>query len=124
MLKEEFLKLTGLEDISDAEYRGIEQVYEELPDIDKKDFCTMYRNEDFHQLMRWCKQLVCAKASMSAKLEGEINTLARLILLGDVGAARNEVHEILSLRECIMIKVRENVVLSADEIQYIEDYLF
>ena len=58
MLKEEFLKLTGLEDISDAEYRGIEQVYEELPDIDKKDFCTMYRNEDFHQLMRWCKQLV------------------------------------------------------------------
>ena len=29
MLKEEFLKLTGLEDISDAEYRGIEQVAHE-----------------------------------------------------------------------------------------------
>lgn len=67
MLKEEFLKLTGLEDISDAEYRDIEQVYEEIPDIDKKDFCTMYRNEDFHQLMSWCKQKPLCPQNLKVK---------------------------------------------------------
>ena len=126
MLKEEFLEITDLKEIGDDEYRNLEFVYEELGNIDKEEFCTMYRNKDFNQLMRWCTDLVCAKMSLVndlANTKQDANLLARFLLLGDEKNALGKAREILGTKKCILMKAEEGMKLSVDEIQYLKNNL-
>lgn len=126
MLKEEFLNLTGLKKISDDEYRNLELVYEELGNIDKEEFCTMYRNKDFNQLIRWCTDLVYAKMSLANDLDNtkqDANRLASFLLLGDEKNALGKAREILGTKKCILMKAEEGMKLSVDEIQYLKNNL-
>lgn len=44
MTKEEFLKLTGIRQMSDPDYEKVEHAYMSVPDMDKQTFCELYAN--------------------------------------------------------------------------------
>ena len=44
MTKEEFLKLTGIRQMSDPDYEKVEHAYMSVPDMDKQTFCELYVN--------------------------------------------------------------------------------
>ena len=44
MTKEEFLKLTGIREMSDPDYEKVEHAYTSVPNMDKQTFCELYVN--------------------------------------------------------------------------------
>ena len=126
MLKEEFKKLTGIENISDDEYTNIEFLYEELGNLDKQEFCKMYKERDFDKLMQRAIGLACAKRECDnrrAAWKEYAEDMATYATLGETRKAQDRAYEIFDTSKIIKMKLEHGVQLSHDDIEYINDNL-
>lgn len=129
MLKDEFLKLTGISEISNEEYHRIEVVYEELgAKVNKEDFCAMYKSLDFARLFEWCKQLARTKrlvANDRDLWQDYARQAAKDIILGNVEASKDDAYDILSTADAIRLKIANGKtgLLDMTDYEYIKNNL-
>lgn len=124
MLKEEFLKLTGLEEISDEDYKDVEMVYEDLS-LNKEDFCasSVLTNR---QAMDWCIELVRGKRraeAESARLQKDLHTLAVDVVLGYSELAEDEAYDVLGESTVVRVKIANRKELDERDLNYIANNL-
>ena len=67
MTKEEFLKLTGIRQMSDPDYKKVEHAYMSVPDMDKQTFCELYANNQPELLVSVSAMLVSMRQKKSLK---------------------------------------------------------
>lgn len=105
MLKEEFLKLTGIEDIDDIKYQTYEQVYDDLPDMDKQTFCKLLMEALDDRL-----------AAVTARMRSE-EALAKLLAEGIIEGkpSYDKAVNTLGMAETITLKVSKGIKLTDDE---------
>lgn len=124
MLKEEFKNLTGINEISDEEYKRLEVIYEELPDISKEEFCAMYKNLDFSCILKWAVDLAISKRYAEIdrdKWEKSANTIATDVVLEHNDLSKGDAYDILGTSKAIKVKIlnRKPSLLDEQDLKYI-----
>lgn len=126
MLKEEFLKITGLNDIDDSEYREIESVYDNVS-ADKKEFLDAWYGEDedaLDKMQEYCKELSDHlnywRVEAQHKKDAAEN-IATMVILGT--GAEAAACAILGDVEVAKLKLCNDIPLSKHDKQVIIDNL-
>ena len=117
MLKEEFLKLTGMEDIDDIEYQTYEQVYYDLPDMDKQTFCKLLMEKPSKIMEALDDRLAAVTARMRSE-EARAKVLAEGIIEGK--PSYDKAVNTLGMAETITLKVSKGIKLTDDEMDYLQ----
>lgn len=127
MLKQEFLELTGLKEISDEEYAGIEGVYNEL-DCDKEEFCQVWKSSlpaSALPMRRYCVRLadgINRARRETARVKGIAKTLAGDIVVHAANSMR-DAYGALGEAEAIRLKIQYGRELGETDRKYILEHL-
>lgn len=124
MLKKEFLELTHKTDdeVSDEDYQKIESLYNELPGMDKQDFCDLLMN-DVASLLAEAAEAAEENREVQARvkqLEDDKEKLTEGILTYEYTDA---LHTVYGLIGTINMKLDRGLSLDADEIKYVKEHL-
>lgn len=128
MLKQEFEDRTGLY-VTDNEYAKIEELYYSSGDIQKDEFCDLYKTVGDNKLFKVIgEKLLSYQAGWKAARK-DIDDVIELLT---IKAAEHDDDELekraISLNFCgrrntIQIKIDNNIDLSADDLAYIRENL-
>lgn len=118
MLKKEFLELTHKTDneVSDEDYQKIESLYNELPFMDKQDFCDLLIN-DLPSLLAEATETIRIIQARVKQLEDDKGKLTEGILTYECTDA---LHTVYGLMGTIIMKFDRGLSLDADEIKYVK----
>ncbi len=121
MLKKEFLELTHKTDneVSDEDYQKIESLYNELPFMDKQDFCDLLINDLPSLLAEATKRIRIMQAHVK-QLEDDKAKLTEGILTYECTDA---LHTVYGLKGTIKMKLDRGLSLDADETKYVKAHL-
>ena len=121
MLKKEFLELTHKTDneVSDEDYQKIESLYNELPFMDKQDFCDLLIN-DLPSLLAEATVRIRIMQAYVKKLEDDKAKLTEGILTYEYTDA---LHTVYGLKGTIKMKLDRGLSLDADETKYVKAHL-
>ena len=117
MLKEEFLKLTGMDSIDDIEYQTYEQVYDDLPEMDKQTFCKLLMEQPSKIMEALDDRLAAVTAHMRTS-EARAKVLAEGIIEGK--PSYDKAVNTLGMAETITIKVSKGLKLTSEEMNYLQ----
>lgn len=122
MTKEEFLKLTGIREMSDPDYEKVEHAYMSVPNMDKQTFCELYANNQPELLnemalvinnyvrYRDCLYNVTRRCLKSVHDES----------LGPINEALNDIDGVLGSRTMILRKIEFCDYINIDDMRYIK----
>ena len=79
MTKEEFLKLTGIRQMSDEDFEKVNSAYMELPNMDKQEFCKLY-TEDMPRLLGMMARVIISIRRVARKNIDCIDIIAPFLL--------------------------------------------
>lgn len=121
MLKKEFLELTHKTDneVSDEDYQKIESLYNELPGMDKQDFCDLLMNDIPSLLAEATKRIRIMQAHVK-QLEDDKEKLTEGILTYEYADA---LHAVYGLKGTINMKLDRDLSLDAEEAKYVREHL-
>lgn len=121
MLKKEFLELTHKTDneVSDEDYQKIESLYNELPGMDKQDFCDLLIN-DIPSLLAEATGKIRIMQAYVKKLEDDKEKLTEGILTYEYTDA---LHTVYGLKGTIKMKLDRGLSLDAAEAEYVKAHL-
>ena len=121
MLKKEFLELTHKTDneVSDEDYQKIESLYNELPFMDKQDFCDLLIN-DLPSLLAEATECIRIMQAHVKQLEDDKEKLTEGILTYEYTDA---LHTVYGLKGTIKMKLDRGLSLDADETKYVKAHL-
>ncbi len=122
MTKEEFLKLTGIREMSDPDYEKVEHAYMSVPNMDKQTFCELYVNNQPELLnemalvinnyvrYRDCLYDVTRRCLKSVHDES----------LGPINEALNDIEEAIGTRTMLLRKIEFCDYINTDDMRYIK----
>ncbi len=121
MLKKEFLELTHKTDneVSDEDYQKIESLYNELPGMDKQDFCDLLMN-DVASLLAEAAEEIREVQVHAKQLEIDKERLTEGILTYEYTDA---LHAVYGLKGTINMKLDRGLSLDAEEAKYVREHL-
>ena len=121
MLKKEFLELTHKTDneVSDEDYQKIESLYNELPFMDKQDFCDLLIN-DLPSLLAEATESIRIMQAHVKQLEDDKAKLTEGILTYEYTDA---LHTVYGLKGTIKMKLDRGLSLDAAEAEYVKAHL-
>lgn len=121
MLKKEFLELTHKTDneVSDEDYQKIESLYNELPGMDKQDFCDLLMNDVVSLLAEAAEEIREVQAHVK-QLEDDKAKLTEGILTYEYTDA---LHTVYGLKGTIKMKLDRGLSLDAAEAEYVKAHL-
>ena len=121
MLKKEFLELTHKTDneVSDENYQKIESLYNELPGMDKQDFCDLLMNDVASLLAEAAEEIREVQAHVK-QLEDDKEKLTEGILTYEYTDA---LHTVYGLKGTINMKFDRGLSLDAEEAKYVREHL-
>lgn len=121
MLKKEFLELTHKTDneVSDEDYQKIESLYNELPGMDKQDFCDLLIN-DLPSLLAEATESIRIMQAHVKQLEDDKAKLTEGILTYEYTDA---LHTVYGLKGTIKMKLDRGLSLDAAEAEYVKAHL-
>ena len=121
MLKKEFLELTHKTDneVSDEDYQKIESLYNELPGMDKQDFCDLLIN-DLPSLLAEATERIRIMQAHVKQLEDDKEKLTEGILTYEYTDA---LHTVYGLKGTIKMKLDRGLSLDAAEAEYVKAHL-
>ena len=133
MIKNEFLKLTGLNEISDKKYDIIELVYN-LSGLDKQKFCEQFmaqkQNFTFEMIEDYINSITYINNKNNEVFKKYLEKFEELsmIILKHISSIKDQevIEKILQLiidsrSEQIRIKIRNNIELTDEDLKYISD---
>jgi hypothetical protein len=121
MLKKEFLELTHKTDseVNDEDYQKIESLYNELPGMDKQDFCDLLIN-DLPSLLAEATERIRTMQAHVKQLEDDKAKLTEGILTYEYTDA---LHTVYGLKGTIKMKLDRGLSLDAAEAEYVKAHL-
>ncbi len=121
MLKKEFLELTHKTDseVNDEDYQKIESLYNELPGMDKQDFCDLLMN-DVASLLAEAAEEIREVQVHAKQLEIDKERLTEGILTYEYTDA---LHTVYGLKGTINMKLDRGLNLDVDEAKYVNEHL-
>ena len=121
MLKKEFLELTHKTDseVNDEDYQKIESLYNELPGMDKQDFCDLLMNDVASLLAEAAEEIREVQAHVK-QLEDDKEKLTEGILTYEYTDA---LHTVYGLKGTINMKFDRGLSLDAEEAKYVREHL-
>lgn len=129
MTKEEFLKLTGIREMSDPDYDKVNFAYTQLENMDKQTFCELYVNNQPELLHEMAKCLEC-KTKAERNQRECLETVAGHCLrglkekkAGPFYEALAEIQIEIGVRAMILKKIESEDTFSSDERDYIYEHL-
>lgn len=129
MTKEEFLKLTGIREMSTPDYYKVEHAYNQLESMDKQTFCELYVNNQPELLHEMAKCLDC-KTKTERNHRECLETVAGHCLrglkekkAGPFYEALAEIQIEIGVRAMILKKIESEDTFSSDERDYIYEHL-
>lgn len=129
MTKEEFLKLTGIRQMSDPDYEKVEHAYMSVPDMDKQTFCELYVNNQ-PELLSTMANVLERKTREERNHMECLETVAGHCLRGLKEKKAGPFYEALAdiqieigIRAMILKKIESEDSFSSDERDYIYENL-
>lgn len=129
MLKEEFLKLTGMDSIDDIEYQTYEQVYDDLPEMDKQTFCKLLMSQSY-KILGMLDYKLAATSQRAAFYRAQSKVLAEKVIIAEEHITTKEKQEAydkavetLGMPDTIKLKVEKGLKLTEDEMDYLKHNL-
>lgn len=129
MTKEEFLKLTGIREMSDPDYDKVNFAYTQLENMDKQTFCELYVNnqpELLHEMAKCLEHKTEAERNHRECLETVAGHCLRGIKEKKAGPFYEALAEIqieIGVRAMILKKIESEDTFSSDERYYIYEHL-
>lgn len=129
MTKEEFLKLTGIREMSDPDYDKVNFAYTQLENMDKQTFCELYVNNQPELLSTMANVLErekTEKESCKQCLENVAGDCLRGLKEKKAGPFYEALAEIqieIGVRAMILKKIESEDIFSSDERGYIYENL-
>lgn len=133
MIKNEFLKLTGLNEISDEKYDIIELVYN-LSRLDKQKFCeqfmTQKQNFTFEMIEDYINRITYINNRNNEVFEKTLEKFEELsmIILKHISSIKNQedIEKILQLisgsrSDQVRLKIKNKIELTDEDLKYISD---
>lgn len=125
MTKEEFLKLTGIREMSDPDYEKVEHAYMSVPNMDKQTFCELYANNQPELLNEMAHAI--AEENMESKRFKQALDIAALKCLTSVRdqsldpieEALDDIEFAIGKNEMILNKLKVSGRFSNEDINYI-----
>lgn len=113
MLKEEFERLT-CQKWKDEDFDAINIAYEELDNMTKQEFCsTLLRNS--WRLVSELGKLVRESRVKSEEYKHALQEVGTFVFADDTASAKYVLTNKLGLRECVKIKLENDIALNDNE---------
>lgn len=129
MLKKEFLKLTGLSEISDEKYGIIETIYN-YSDFDKREFCYQFMNNKqnftFKMIQDYVKRISNEYEKKIKSYNNELKVLSNIAFRNLKYLEDAEtIFQILKISksEQIRIKILNKIALNDSDLDYISIHI-
>lgn len=125
MTKEEFLKLTGIRQMSDPDYEKVEHAYMSVPDMDKQTFCELYA-EDMPRLLGMLAGVISRYRCEASKNIDCIDIIAPYLLKAyhedtqePLLEALDTIERTVGERKTILYKVKYSDMFSDKDYEYL-----
>lgn len=125
MTKEEFLKLTGIRQMSDPDYDKVNFVYTQLENMDKQTFCELYVNNQ-PELLNEMAHAIAEENMESNRYQEALNNAALKCLISVRDQSLDPIEEVLEDIEfaigknaMILNKLKLSKYFSNEETNYI-----
>lgn len=129
MTKEEFLKLTGIREMSDEDFEKVNSAYMELPNMDKQEFCKLYA-DDMPRLLGMMARVIISIRRVARKNIDCIDIIAPFLLkayhedtLEPLAEALDTIEKTVGERKTILHKAEYSGLFSDKECEYLVNKL-
>lgn len=130
MTKEEFLKLTGIREMSDPDYDNVYFAYVQLGNMKKETFCDLYVNKKTELFGRLAKRIREVRSELEDYTD-RVNCLEDVTAhclrsindnsLDHIKDALEEIEDCIGTKEMILHKIVISDIFSPEDMQYFTD---